>query len=232
VSTPRIVVYGQRETPYTLKVTRALRLKGLPFESVEPKSLEDYRRFSPETGLLPVIEIDGRRVHDSSAILDFLDARFPAPPLLSSDPRIAREQRGLESWVSETFNFYILRWMRTRFGDPAPEPGDGKGGTMSRLGLIGPDGRLRAEIFDTSDGGPGPEFERRLDDMAQLLGPRPYFFGERPSRADLAVFSSLYGMYRDTYPGAREMLERRPALVAFVDRMERATGGPEEAAAP
>ena len=87
---------------------------------------------------------------------------------------------------------------------------------MSRLGLIGADGQLRAEVFDTTDGGPGPEFERRLDDMTQLLGPRSYFFGERPSRADLAVFSSIYGMYLDVYPGAREMLGARPALVSFV----------------
>ena len=62
----------------------------------------------------------------------------------------------------------------------------------------------------------------------QLLGPRPYFFGERPSRADLAVFASIYGMYRDVYPGARELLGARPALVDFTRRLEEATGGPEE----
>lgn len=228
MSTPRIVVYGQRLTPYTLKVTRGLRLKKIPFEHVEPRSLEDYRRFSPETGLLPVIEIEGRRIHDSSAILDFLDQRFPEPPLLSPDPRIAREQRRLEDWVSETFNFYILRWIRAREIGSPPDPSDGPQGPMSRMGLIGPDGRLRAEIFDTADGGPGPEFERRLDDMVQLLGLRPYFFGERPGRADLAVFASIYGMYRDVYPGAREMLGARPALVDFTRRLEGATGGPEE----
>ena len=226
MSTPHIVVYGQRLTPYTVKVTRGLRLKQLPFEIVEPKSIEDYRRFSPETGLLPVIELEGRRIHDSSAILDFLDENFPEPPLLSSDPRIAREQRQLEAWVSETFNFYIMRWLRSRVGAPAAS--SGSQGPMARLGLIGPDGQLRAEVFDTADGGPGPEFERRLDDLAQLLGPRPYFFGERPGRADLAVFSSIHGMYRDMYPGAREMLGVRPVLVAFAERLEAATGGPEE----
>jgi glutathione S-transferase len=228
VSTPAIVVYGQTLTPYTLKVTRALRLKKLPYEVVEPASLEDYRRFSPETGLLPVLEVEGRRIHDSSAILDFLDQRFPETPLLSPDPRIAREQRRLEAWVSETFDFYVMRWIRARVPAPPSAPEDGPRGPMSRLGLIGPDGQLRPEIFDTTDGGPGPEFERRLDDMVQLLGPRSYFFGERPSRADLAVFSSTYGMYRDVYPGSRELLNARPPLLAFVQRMEAASGGPEE----
>lgn len=228
MSTPRIVVYGQRGTPYTVRVVRALHLKKLPFESVEPQSIEDYRRFSPETGLLPVIELEGRRIHDSSAILDFLDQRFPEPPLLSADLRIAREQRRLEAWVSESFDFYIMRWLRSRVPEPPAPEDEGPRGPMSRLGLIGADGQLRAELFDTSDGGPGPEFERRLDDIAQLLGPRPFFFGEQPSRADLAVFSSLYGMYREVYPGARAMLDARPALVAFVARLEAATGGPEE----
>jgi glutathione S-transferase len=226
VTLPRIVLYGPPFTPYTVKVQRALALKKLPFELVVPGSQEDYRRWSPETGLLPVLEVEGRRVQDSTRILDFLDERFPEPALLSSDPRVAREQRGLEVWISETFDFYVMRWIRARFaGAPRQPASQGPLGPMSRLGLIGPDGRLRPEVFDTSAGGPGPEFERRLDDLVRLLGPRPYFFADRPSRADLAVLGSCYTMHRDLYPGGRALLEARPALLAHVDRMLAETGG-------
>jgi glutathione S-transferase len=210
-----------------VKVAGALRLKKLPFELVEPSSAEDYRRWNPETGLLPVLELDGARVHDSARILDLLDERFPEPALVSPDPRVAREQRRLEHWVSETFTYYVMRWIRGRLGEAgAGPPVDASAlGPMSRLGLIGPDGRLRAEAFDTSQGGPGPEFERRLDDLVGLLGPREFFFGARLSRADLAVFSSLLGMYRDQYQGARALLEARPALLAYVERVLAAAGG-------
>jgi len=229
VTPPRIVLYGPRFTPYTVKVQRALLLKKLPYELVTPTRQEDYRRWSPETGLLPVIQVAERRVQDSARILDFLDERFPEPPLVSPDPRVAREQRGLETWITETFDFYVMRWIRARLAgvhEPPPET-EGPLGPMARLGLIGPDGQLRREVFDTSGGGPGPEFERRLDDLAKLLGPRSFFFADRPSRADLAVFGSFFAMYNDVYPGGRELLDTRPALLAHFERVMAATGGPE-----
>jgi glutathione S-transferase len=72
----------------------ALRMKKLTFEIVEPSGLEDFQRWNPETGLLPVIDVDGTRVADSSKILDWLDAHFPEPPLLARDPRSARSNTG------------------------------------------------------------------------------------------------------------------------------------------
>jgi glutathione S-transferase len=225
---PRVTLYGAAITPYTVKVMRALRWKRLPFTLVEPTRAEDYRRWSPKTGLLPVIEIGGERVADSSAILDLLDERFPDPPLLSSDPKVAREQRRLEAWVGETFFFYLFRWVRSRIGaaPPAGAEAESEGrGPLMRLGLIGPDGRIRAETFDTSGGGPGPEFERRLDDLEKLLGQRPFFFVQRLSRADLAVFSFVQGLVTDRYAGGSALLRSRASLWEHTKRVDRATGG-------
>jgi glutathione S-transferase len=222
-ATPRLVLYGPTATPYVVKVERALRWKKLPFELVEPTNREDYRRWSPVTGLLPVLEIDGERVHDSARILDALDRRFPEPPLVSADPRVAREQRRLESWVSETFSFYAMRWIRARFpGDDGADP-TAPQGRMSTLGLIGDDGQLVEDAFDTSDGGPGPEFERRLDDLVAFLGDRPYFYADQLSRADLTVFSSVNGMATGLYPGGRDLLDRRPRLLAHYRRIDHDT---------
>jgi glutathione S-transferase len=227
VAEPRIILYGPRVMPLTEKVGRALRWKGLAFELVEPERPEDFKRLSPETGLLPLLEVGSRRIPDSSAILDFLDERFPAPPLVSADPRAAREQRRLERWIDETFPFYVLRWMRSRAGEAVPvaAPGDGFPlASLSRAGLIARDGRLRPEVFHTGDG-PGPEFQRRLDDLEQMLGTRAFFYADRISRADLSVCGSLSVMYRDFYPGARAMLAERAALFAHTERVLEATGG-------
>ena len=223
---PRITVYGTAVTPYTIKVMRALHWKRLPYALEEPQSADDYRRWSPKNGLLPVIDVDGTRVQDSAAILDLLDARFPDPSLLSGDPKLAREQRRLEEWVGETFFYHLFRWVRARVGvGAAPRSGEGLG-PMMRLGLIGPNGQIRPEVFDTSDGGPGPEFANAVDELAKLLGRRPFFFSDRLSRADLAVFAALSGLMRDRYPGGAALLRSSPALWEFCARVDRATAGP------
>jgi len=228
--TPRIVLYGPRVMPLTEKVGRALRVKRLAFEVVEPASAEDYRRLSPETGLLPVLEVDGTRSPDSAAILDFLDGRFPDPPLVSSNLRVAREQRRLEQWIDQTLAFYMLRWVRALIGPDVPLPVAGGGfpaGSLSKLGLLDAEGKIHSEVFDPRAGGPGDEFRRRLDDLEQMLGSRRYFYSDRISRADLSVCASLSVMYRDAYPGARARLAERKALFDHVERVLVETGGAE-----
>lgn len=222
---PRITLYGPAVTPYVVKVARALRWKGLAFALVEPQSPADFRRWSPETGLLPVLDLDGVRVADSAVILDLLDERFPKPPLVSSDPRVAREQRRLEDWVGETFPFYVFRRFRSRPGAAAGR-GDEAGGQMARLGLIGPDGKPRREFFEASED-IGPEFVRRLEDLEKLLGARRFFFADQLGRADIAVFSFLVGMHTDLYVGGRALLARHPSLGGHTERVDRATCGPD-----
>jgi len=227
VSTERPILYGIPGTPYTEKVRCALALKGLDHELREPSSAEEIRRWSPETGLLPVIEIAGERVADSAAILDRLDALHPEPPLTSKDPKTARGQRRAEGWVAETFGYYMMRWVARKLGraDLGPER-DEHGhavGPLARLGILDERGKLRAEAYDTSDGGPGPEFERRIADLAGMLGDRTWFHGETLSRADLSVYAALYGMYTERYPGGRALIARHPNLLAFCDRVREAT---------
>ena len=69
----RIILYGPARAPFTEKFRRALILKDLVFELREPSGPEDYLRWSPETGLLPVMRIDGELVSDSTNILLKLD---------------------------------------------------------------------------------------------------------------------------------------------------------------
>ena len=73
----RITLYGPTRIPFTEKVRRALLYKGLEFDLLEPSGPEDYRRWNPKTGLLPVLEIDGELYPDSTDILFKLDELFP-----------------------------------------------------------------------------------------------------------------------------------------------------------
>lgn len=224
----RIVLYGPAVAPYTEKVVRALGLKKLPFEHREPESDEDYKRWSPETGLLPVAEIDGQRVDDSTQILLALDERFPEPPLLSSDPSVAARQRRLEDWADESFFWYWNQWrtMREQQAEHAARR------AAYRFSWLEP--RTWFEALWARDLGPAPdpsrerfllqELDNRMEDLVSWLGPRPFFYADEPSMADLAVYAMLLRVRGGTFDSATDLLADRPALLAFMRRVEEATG--------
>jgi glutathione S-transferase len=72
-----ITLYGAARVPYTEKVRRALVYKRLDFELHEPTCAEDYQRWNPKSGMLPVIHIGDEVIEDSTQILCALDARYP-----------------------------------------------------------------------------------------------------------------------------------------------------------
>jgi glutathione S-transferase len=225
---PDIILYGPRETPFVAKVERALRLKKLDYELLEPAGPEDYRRWNPETGLLPVARIGAERVADSTRILERLEQLFPEPPLLSADPKLAEAQRRLEDWCDETFFFYWLRWRRIFEADAARPPR--KFGLLTWLAELA-SGRSPLPRARSRDGLP-PEAEdlvlelgRRCDDLVNLLSGRPFFYADRPGMADLAVYAMLETMRRGGLPRGPLLLAERPPLVEFMERVEATTGG-------
>lgn len=222
---PKVVLYGPAKAPFVTKVGMALAWKGLAYEGIEPSGPEDFRRWSPESGLLPVLDTDGVRIAHSERILDWLDERFPDPPLVARDPRTARAQRALEHWTGETFYYYWLRWLRALFDVPSLDalPTDGTSAPIGELARLGILSRVREVVADrgtlhTLDN----EFERRLDDLIGFLGTRLFFYADQPSRADLTVAAFLGSLTNGHIPGGLRMLEARPPLRALMDRVERA----------
>lgn len=221
---PKIVVYGPAQAPFVTKVGKALRWKGLAYEVIEPSGPEDFQRWNPETGLLPVLDAGGTRIAHSERILDWLDEHHPDPPLAARDPRTARAQRALEHWIGETFYYYWLRWLRALLDVPAfdslpTEGASSRIGEMARLGVLS---RVREVVAERSASMSGfdVEFEKRLDDLIGFLGTRPYFYADRMSRADLTAVAFLESLADGRIPGGRRMLAERPVLVALVERVE------------
>lgn len=227
-----ITLYGPSQAPYTEKVRRALQYKGYAFNFVEPAKPEDYERFNPKTGQLPVLDLDGELVPDSTDILYRLDQERPDPPLLSRDPTVAEQQRQLEEWADESLLYYYLKYRRIR-GQENPLP-------LAR-GANGEDGdppaqssgtfrRLRAWLraggtWERPHTPVVRELADRLDDLVNFLGSRPFFYADALSMADLAVYAMLVVMRNDAIPGAKQLVAQRPPLVAFMLRVEEQTGG-------
>jgi glutathione S-transferase len=218
---------GDRLSPFVDKVASALELKGLDFEMVPIRSPGDLKRWNRVTGKLPVLELaDGERLWDSTFILRRLDRDHPEPPLLSATARTAAAQRQLEDWADESLYWHVMayRWGPTRGAQSlreildrakVPAPLRVVAGPMLRRfvrqgtraqGL----GRLPEDTLER-------ELEGRLDDLATLLGDDPWFFGEQPSLADLAVVGEL--RFLSASEDGRRKVESRPALSAVVRRL-------------
>jgi glutathione S-transferase len=84
-----ITLYDAARCPYCARARIVLAEKGIEFETVEidlsdrPAWLYDKN----PTGRVPVIEEDdGRPLPESAVIMEFLEERYPEPPLLPPDP--------------------------------------------------------------------------------------------------------------------------------------------------
>lgn len=220
----KITLYGPTRIPFTEKVRLALLYKGLAFELVEPASREDYWRWNPQSGLLPVLEIDGERTPDSTAILRRLDELYPEPPLLASDLRIRSQQQQLEDWADENLLWYFNKWIRIR--DAAVEnEAERRGRLASARWLRRAAAWLRAGgTWERPETGVIRGIADRLDDLLGFLGTRPFFYSDRVSMADLGVYAMLYSLSLGAIPGSQKIVVSRPPLVEFMRRVETATG--------
>jgi maleylacetoacetate isomerase len=83
------------------RVRIALALKTTPYEYVSTKSLAvgQYRALNPQ-GLMPALEIDGRIVAQSGAILELLEELYPEPALLPPDPILRAEIRAFSQLIA------------------------------------------------------------------------------------------------------------------------------------
>ena len=87
----RLHTYWRSSAAYRVRIV--LALKGLEFESVPRHLLRDggeqrrpdYLALNPQ-GLVPALEHDGHVLTQSLAICEYLDERFPEPPLLPATP--------------------------------------------------------------------------------------------------------------------------------------------------
>lgn len=107
-----LTLYQFEGSPYSWKVRIALAEKGIPWKPIVPRNREadpDFRRLTP-IGKVPVLVTeDGTAVCESTIILEYLDERYPDPPLLPGHPA----DRARARMVEEIADQYLAPALRT-----------------------------------------------------------------------------------------------------------------------
>ncbi|MFN3747911.1 MAG: maleylacetoacetate isomerase [Sphingorhabdus sp.] len=86
-----IILFDYWRSSASYRVRIALNLKGVVYTAVPTNLLDashkkpDYVARNPQ-GFVPMLSIDGHDLTQSLAIIDYLDANYPDPPMVSSDP--------------------------------------------------------------------------------------------------------------------------------------------------
>ena len=98
-------LYNYFRSSSSFRVRIALHLKGLSYEYVPVHIAKGeqhqaaYAEVSAD-GLVPTLEIQGRRLSQSLAIIEYLDALHPTPPLLPEDPFERAQVRALSQSIA------------------------------------------------------------------------------------------------------------------------------------
>jgi maleylacetoacetate isomerase len=208
----RIILYDYYRSSACYRVRIALNLKGVEYEKrpvnllkSEQKS-EEYRALNPQ-GLVPMLEIDGHRLTQSLAIINYLDLRFANQPLI---PAAAAERAHVVAMalavacdIHPLNNLRVLKYLKNELGHSQEEV----------------DAWYAHWI---SEGLPA------LEAMAAPKAGK-FLFGDAPTGADVCLVPQLYNARRynvplDDYPTLLRAEENANKLEAFAaahpDRQE------------
>jgi glutathione S-transferase len=124
MSVPRL--WSWQISPFAGKVRVACAEKGVEVEllEIDPRHRPERLRELNPTGTVPVLEVDGRAIRESTAICEWLEETHPEPPLWPPDPVGRAAARGLLRLVDDelTVNFF-LSMRKEAFGlGPADHP--------------------------------------------------------------------------------------------------------------
>jgi maleylacetoacetate isomerase len=127
--TLRLHTYWRSSAAYRVRIV--LALKGLEYETVPHHLLRDggeqrrpdYLALNPQ-GLVPALEHDGHVLTQSLAIFEYLEERFPEPPLLPASPRDRAAVRAMALAVACDIhplnNLRVQQYLRDGLGQDEP----------------------------------------------------------------------------------------------------------------
>ena len=205
-----MILYGSTMSPFVRKVAAYAAEKGIELE-LKPTALADpdpeFREASPFRKMPALVDGD-YKLADSSAIIHYLEAKYPEPALIPADPR----ERGRVIWFDEFADTILFACGAKIFFNKVVAPR-----------FLGREGDLGAAETAERD-----ELPPLLDYLEGVIPDSGYLVGDRLTLADLAVAGpfanfSHCGVAIDEarYPKITSYVAnilKRPSFARYVER--------------
>ncbi len=226
-------------SPFVTKVETYLRLTEQTYET----RTADVRKAPRQQ--LPFVDVDGKLIPDSTAILEYLEAARPTRLDAHLDAKQNAMAYAFKSMLEEHLYFGLLcmRW-QTDEGwavfEPTLRAMLGKMGVPSLMrGFVA--ARARKQVVQRAKVqglGRQPHTEivaaccKILDAVSTQLGDNPYFCGERPTTYDATVYAFLAGVLCPAFDHElRRHAESKKNLVAYTNAVREKYWGESQPAA-
>lgn len=223
-----VVLHQFEISPFCQKVAKALRHKGIAFETVDYNGITAAKAQAlSKVGKLPVLDINGQRIQDSTRIARYLDEHYPDLPLLyPQDPQQKAQVELWEDWADELLYFYEVYFRvndadalaqavaisvvgRPAYERPLVKPLL-KLALQTQLYMQGL-GRMAAADVQA-------EFLRHLARIDGVLSATGWLVGNSKTLADMAVGAQLAEVVR-TSAAMRPVILQHPQIATWLSKL-------------
>lgn len=219
-------LFGAETSAYSTKMRSYLTYKGVPFDwTPRTQETEDELRRVSRFATLPVlVTASGFAVHDTTPLIEALEADSPEPSATPADPVTSFLACVLEEyadvWLAKAA--YHYRWTRKKDQRLAAQrtiedyyvtspPEDKK--AAEDLAIETMTGQLKTMQLEGDLGGAVEKsFKKFIKLLDDHLRKHLFIFGERPSIADFAIAGQLIQMLKDPTPA--KIIEKDGEFVA------------------